>query len=179
MDKTKFRYNEKLLVKLSLILNIIILIFKVGLLVWLVLTSTGIHNRSDSSQSSEGAMYAGAIIAFVMAFIFIGIFIFTLKIIFSVGLIIVGITTKFNKLYSTLSVVSAAYLVISVVGMLLSALKDSKGQISYVYIAYAGVAIFLILNVIIQAFYHTINLKKSEQQRALQENKEESEDIFV
>ena len=167
-EKIKLRDNRKLLVRYSLIQNIIILIAKITIAVSMIVSKNRIiESAHKAAESGEGSIWLGAVISLLLVFIYIGIIAFIGKAIFSIVTIAIGIKNKFNKAYSTLSVVTTFFVCFHAFGAISFLISefthpdihyDAKAIITYVVgtILFVGFAVF---NTIIQMMLSKLNTK--------------------
>ena len=166
-EKIKLRDNGKLLVKLSLTLNILILIAKIAIVVALIISRVLIIDGiSKSAESGNAGGFFAGIFVFLIAFVIIGILGFAVKAIFSAVTIIVGFSRKFDKTYSTLSLVTVVFNCVHTFGLVASLPSNIMNAKSNPYetIIYAIVVVvmlaFAIINTTIQMMLSKYNSRR-------------------
>ena len=176
--KKKLLSDEQLLNKLSLIFNIIIVIIKVLLIVYLISAKEKIfQSASESSDSEANGFYVAAILSFLVAAIYLGIFLCSFKLIFSVITIFVGIRNKYNKTYASLSVVSAVILFLeglSLIGLIVEGITNKQFDYTMLTVE-IPVLVFIVFNAIVQLCLYKLKQRKVESE----ETEEDTSNVLL
>ena len=159
-EKVRFRDNEKLLKKLSLINSIVILVMRVLIIVNLFIAKYGPYQSVMENEEEEGSFMMAGIVGFLLALFFLFVVIFVAKAIFSVITIVVGVTSNYKKTYSTLSIITAIFtsmIALTFVSAFFDGLKTGFNILSL--IAAIVLVAFCVYNDIVQWFLYEINQK--------------------
>ena len=159
-EKIRFRDNEKLLRWLSMAINIIILVAKIVIIILFIVGKNSLYEGAKDSSDEEGSIMLIGIFSFLFAVFFLGIIIVTIKSLFSLITIVVGAVSHFNKLYSALSIITAASLGMYSFTYLSSTIELSLKEFSLFRLIIAILfLVFSAFNFIVQYFLLQKNLK--------------------
>lgn len=168
MDKVKFKDDGELLKKLSFIFNIIILSIELAGIVALSLYMRHQYYKwTDTGDSTPYNGMGSAILVFVYVFMWMGLIILCVFLIFSFITILMGYKNK-HKAYSVMSLIQAivlAYLAFTFsIGCIsyFEAGDFTNAEVIITTTSIFSAAIYSIVNIIIQIFYMKY-LKQSKQ----------------